>query len=246
MRIRFINPNTTVSMTEKIGAAAKSVAAPGTEIEAVNPADGPVSIEGHYDEAYALPGTLALIRAGEQEGIDGYVIACADDPGLSAAREVATGPVVGITESAIKMATVVGHGFGIVTTVERAVPTFRSLAARYGAERELRSVRAAGIAVLDLEEPDSGAREKVLGTIRQMVKEDGAEAVILGCAGMADLTAWLSAESGVPVIDGVAAATKLIEALCGLGLGTCKSGAYSQPFPKPFKGNKAPFAYTKT
>ncbi len=243
MRIRIVNPNTTTSMTEKIAATARAVAAPDTEIEAVNPADGPVSIEGQYDEAHALPGLLALIREGEARGADGFIIACADDPGLFAAREVASGPVVGITEAAIKMATVIGNGFSIVTTVKRDIPAFRTLAQRYGTERFLRSVRAAGIAVLDLENPASGARDRVLAEVSRAVEDDGAETIILGCAGMTDLAAWLTSEIGVPVIDGVAAAVKLIEALCDLGLGTCKLGSFGLPLAKPFSGAMAPHAY---
>ena len=76
MKIKVINPNTTASMTEKIGVAAQTVANPGTEIIATSPAMGPVSIEGHYDEALAVVGLLEEILKGEAEGVDGYVIAC--------------------------------------------------------------------------------------------------------------------------------------------------------------------------
>ena len=107
MRIKIINPNTTWSMTEKIGACARTVASAGTEIVAVSPAMGPVSIESHYDEALAVPGLLQEIAAGEREGIDGYVIACFGDPGLKAARELARGPVVGIAEAAMHLASMV-------------------------------------------------------------------------------------------------------------------------------------------
>ena len=70
MRILIVNPNTTAAMTEKIGIAARAVAAAGSEIIAVNPVDGPVSIEGYYDEAYAVPGLLDEIRRGEASGVD--------------------------------------------------------------------------------------------------------------------------------------------------------------------------------
>src|SRR3712207_6800173 len=78
MRILVVNPNTTLSMTEKIGAAARAVAAPGTAITAVSPAMGPASIEGYYDEAFAVPGLLEEVRKGEAMGFDGYVVACFD------------------------------------------------------------------------------------------------------------------------------------------------------------------------
>ena len=62
MRLLVINPNTTASMTEKIGIAARRAATPGTEIVATNPPQGPVSIEGYYDEALAVPGILQTMR----------------------------------------------------------------------------------------------------------------------------------------------------------------------------------------
>lgn len=101
MKLKVINPNTTLSMTRKIGEAASVVARPGTEILAVSPAMGPASIEGHYDEAVSALGVLDEVRKGTAEGCEGYLIACFDDPGLRAAREIANGPVVGIAEAAI-------------------------------------------------------------------------------------------------------------------------------------------------
>ena len=115
MLIKVINPNTTASMTEKIGDCARTVAAVGTIIDAVNPAMGPASIESHYDEALAVPGLLDEIAKGEREGVDGYVIACFGDPGLDAARELAVGPVVAIAEAAMRTATFLGRGFSVVT-----------------------------------------------------------------------------------------------------------------------------------
>ena len=242
MKILVVNPNTTASMTEKIGAAARSVAAPGTEILATNPESGPVSIEGFYDEAFSLPGLLDEVRKGERQGCDGTVVACFDDSGLDAARSLARGPVVGICEAAIHVAALIATGFSVVTTLPRAVPIIEELARRYGFDHRCRRVRAADIPVLALEDPASGAVDKVRAEIARAVAEDRSEAVILGCAGMADLTAQLTRETGVPVIDGVAAGVKLIEALVGLGLATSKVGAYAAPLPKTYLGELARFA----
>src|SRR5256712_6941558 len=96
MRIKVINPNTTESMTRKIGEAARAAAAVGTEIVACNPAGGPVSIEGHYDEAVSVLGLPDEVPKGESEGMDGYVVPCFGDPGLLASPEVARGPRPGI------------------------------------------------------------------------------------------------------------------------------------------------------
>ena len=242
MRILVVNPNTTTSMTAKIGAAARAVAAPGTEIVALNPDAGPVSIEGHYDAAFALPGLLQCIRRGEAERFDGFVVACFDDPGIDACREIATGPVVGICEASMIAASMVACGFSVVTTLPRAIPVIEDLAHRYGMER-LRRVRAAAIPVLALEEEGGEAAARVHAEIQRSIEEDGAEAVILGCAGMADLAAALSKRTGVPVIDGVGAAVKLVEALVGLGLRTSKIGGYAWPLPKPYTGDAARHAF---
>jgi len=242
MRILVVNPNTTASMTEKIGEAARSVAAPGTEIVAVNPEHGPVSIEGHHDEVYCVPGLLDEMAKGKTAGVDAAVVACFDDPGLNACRELMDVPVVGICEAAMHAAAMTAGGFSVVTTLRRSVPIVEELALRYGMERRCRSVRAAEVAVLALEEPGSKAAALVREEVRRALEEDGAEAVILGCAGMADLARRYTGELGIPVIDGVAAATKMAEALVGLGLFTSKAGAWAAPRPKPYAGRYAPMS----
>lgn len=236
-----INPNTTGSMTEKIGVSARAVANPTTEVTVLNPDKGPASIEGHYDGAYAVPGMLELVRQGEAEGYNGYVIACFDDTGLDAAREVALCPVLGICEAAMYTAAMLGTSFSVVTTLPRSIPLIEHLAVRYGMERFCRKVRSAEIPVLALEAPDSDAAYQVRDEVKRAIAQDRAECILLGCAGMSDLAKWLSSETGVPVIDGVAAAVKLIEALVGLGVTTSKAGAYAFPLPKPYSGDFARF-----
>jgi len=232
MRILVINPNTTASMTDKIRASAEKFRATDTLITAVNPSEGPPSIEGHFDEAMSLPGLLREVRAGEEAGYDGFVVACFDDTGIGACREIATGPVIGICEAAMRAASMISTGFSVVTTLPRSVPIIENLAVEYGMERRLRRVRAANIPVLALEEDGGEARERVRAEVALAIERDRCEAVILGCAGMADLTAWLSHETGVPVIDGVVAGVKMIEALVGGGFKTSKAGAYAAPIPK--------------
>ena len=203
---------------------------------------GPVSIEGRYDEAFCVPGLLEEIAKAEELGFDGHVIACFDDPGPEAARELARAPVVGIAEAAVHPNTFGVGSFTIVTTLARAVPTIEQRTRKYGIVRHCRKVRAAEFRVLALEEPGSGARDLLRAEIARAIAEDRCEAVILGCAGMADLARDLAAEFGLPVIDGVAAATKLVEAVVGLGLRTSKIGAFPPPLPKPYTGLFARFA----
>ncbi|KQW55086.1 MULTISPECIES: aspartate/glutamate racemase family protein [Ensifer] len=235
MRILIVNPNTTLSMTEKAAAAARAVAGPNTEIIARTSKSGPASIEGHYDGAIALPGVLTEIRDGEAAGADAAVIACFDDTGLEAARALARIPVVGLCESAVATAAMLAQRFTVVTTLERSRVLIENLVIRYGMSARTK-VRAADIPVLQLEDKASPALAKLRCEIELALVEDGAEAIVLGCAGMADLARALQAEYGVPVIDGVSAAVKQAEALVSQGLTTSKRGSYAPPLSKSYSG----------
>lgn len=235
MRILVVNPNTTASMTATIAAAAREAAADGTEIVAVTSRMGPVSIEGYYDEALAVPGLLAAIIEAQQS-VDAVIIACFDDTGLDAARALADVPVLGLCESALGLAGFLATRISVVTTMERSRVPIEHLVYRYGFSARAK-VRAADIAVLSLEDPSSGAQEKLRAEIGKAISEERAEAIVLGCAGMADLTRRLQADFGLPVIDGVSAAVKQAEALVSLGLTTSKRGAYARPIAKPYVGD---------
>jgi allantoin racemase len=237
-KILVVNPNTTASMTQTIDAAARAVAAPGTEIVAVTSSMGPASIEGFYDEAFAVPGLIrALLEAPDA---DAGIIACFDDTGLDAARSVARFPVVGICEAALVTAGQLAKRIAIITTLPRSIAPLEELVRRYGfADRAL--VTACNVAVLDLERTGSDAAEKLNAQIA-LALDKGAEAIVLGCAGMADLALTLSTRFGVPVIDGVAAAVKQAEALVGLKLTTSRRGSYAFPAAKSYAGMLEPFA----
>ena len=241
MRILIVNPNTTTSMTEAIGRAARSAASAGTEIIAVNPADGPVSIEGYYDEVFSVPGLLAEIAKGDAIGFAAHIIACFDDTGLEAARCASLAPVVGIGEAAFHLASMLGHRFSVITTLSRSIAAIENNLLKYGLAGRCAKVRACELPVLSLDDPASNASAKIGAEIELAKQDDKAEVIVLGCAGMADLAARLSAQHRVPVIDGVASAVKLAEALAALGLKTSKVGAYAPPRPKPYLGSFASF-----
>ena len=236
MKLLIVNPNTTVSMTDKIRLAAETVAEAGTEIVAVNPDSGPSSIEGYYDEGFSVPGLLREIRKGESAAVDGFIIACFDDPGLNAARSIATGPVVGICEAAVYTTSMIAGSFTIVTTLASSVPAIQTLVRNYGRNDFCHRVRAANIPVLSLEQEGTEARQLLEAEIALAIDEDAAEAIILGCAGMADLAQQLSNKFGLPVIDGVSAAVKIVEGLVSQGLKTSKVGGYIWPPDKIYTG----------
>jgi allantoin racemase len=189
-----------------------------------------------------VPGLLEEIQAGGCDGVDAHVIACFDDTGLDPARALATAPVIGIGEAACHCASLVAERFSVITTLSRSIPILEQNLARYGLARRRARVRAAEVPVLALEDPKSGARDRVAVEIAAALREDRCEAIVLGCAGMADLARSLASEFHVPVIEGVSAAVKLAEALVGLGLKTSKIGGWAAPRAKPNAGRYAAFA----
>lgn len=243
MKIKLINPNTTASVTTKIGAVGQAAAMAGTEVVSVNPSTGPVSIEGYYDEAVATIGMLEEIRSGDSEGVDGYIVGCFADIGLLAAREATTKPVVGMAEASMRTVGFVAPSFSIVTPLARSAGRMWALVRDYGAENICRSVRAANCAVLDLEIPGSTARQAVLEQCRRATEEDGAEAILLGAAGMADLVAYLSDNLDVMIVDPIAPAVKSIELLVGLNWGTTKTGQLAFPRSKQYTGHLSNMAF---
>ena len=227
MRILVVNPNTTAGMTANIAVAARRIAAPGTEIVALTSPHGPASIEGYYDEAMSLAGLLQAVR--EAEDYDAVIIACFDDTGLDALRCLTDKPVVGIGEAGYRMAAMLCNKFSVVTTLARSVPALEHNLMRYGMDRQCQRVRSSEVAVLELEHANPDAYKKIEDEIGRAIAEDRAEAIVLGCAGMADLAAAMSERFGVPVLDGLACAVGLCESMVRLGLRTSRLGGYAPP-----------------
>lgn len=232
MHIRIINPNTTAAFTQRCVAGAQQVAAAGTRITGGTSAFGVESVECHADEALASAAVIEQIRQGEREGVEGYVIACFGDTGLDAARELAKGPVVGMSEAALYAAALIAPVFTIITLPLRTRIFAERVLWHAGLERRSPRVRAIDVPVLDCEDSPAAMLEPLVAEGQRAIAQDHAEAIILGCAGLQPLVGPASARLGVPVIEGVAAAVKQVEGLLCLGLTTSKRGQWAAP-PRP-------------
>ncbi|MFM1652657.1 aspartate/glutamate racemase family protein [Brevibacillus sp. B_LB10_24] len=237
MKIKIINPNTTPSMTRNAEIAGQKYARPETEVFAVNPKTGPESIESYYDEYLAIPGLLEeIIKGDREEGVDAFVIACFGDPGLWAAREVTVKPVLGIAEAAIATAKLIAPNFSIVSILDRSRHMSEGVVRMHGAEGFCKSIRSTGLSVLDFERDPERGLQALAETSRKAVEEDGAECILLGCAGFVTFVEDLQKELGVPVMDGVSPAVKLAECLVDMGSQTSKALSWSAPERKQLKG----------
>lgn len=218
VRLLLANPNTTASMTAAIAAGATAVAGPGTVIEAANPTEGPASIESDDDEQRCLPGLFALLRdtaaRPAADRPDAAVLACFGDPGLAQAREILGVPVLGIAQAAMHAAALAAGSFSVVTSMSATVPRARELAAAY-TPNACRGAHACDIPVLRIDS-DPSTIEPIGELCAHALAADGSGSIVLGCAAMARFADPLRHRLGVPVVDGVAAATVLAEALVTL------------------------------
>lgn len=213
MKLVFVNPNSTESMTSKVLVTAKALLPDYVSVEAVSNKKGPASIQGPADGDAAIPGMLEEIKAAIVRGADGIVIACFDDTGLDQARALSDIPVLGIGQAAYHNSMLLGMKFSVVTTLSISVPVLEDNIQAFGVHPYCCRVRASEVPVLELEVEGSTAEQKISDEIALAIKEDGCEAIVLGCAGMTDLADRLSVIHGIPVIDGVAAAAGLIHAM---------------------------------
>lgn len=202
IRLLVINPNSTEAMTGTILAIARAMAPSGAVIEGATNAAAPAAIEGPEDGEAAIPGVLALVRDNPHH--DGYLIACFDDTGLQEAREVTTRPVIGIGEASYLKAAHQGR-FSVVTTVPEAESVIEDNIAQLGLSESCRSVKAAEIAVLDLEFRKTEAVKRISAEIARQCDGNDISAIVLGCAGMANVLEKLHAPNGVHLVEPVSA-----------------------------------------
>lgn len=208
MRLLVINPNSTASMTEGIVEAASTAAAPDVTVEGLTNASAPPAIQGEADGHAATPGVIWAVREAADNGFDAAIIACFDDTGLAEARAAVQIPVIGIGQAAFLAAMVFGR-FSVITTLPVSVPVIEANISGYGFDPSCARVRASGLPVLSLEDDPDQARDVLTACAKEAAAEDGCNALVLGCAGMAAFGPAMQAASGLPAIDGVAAAVGL-------------------------------------
>jgi allantoin racemase len=235
VRILVVNVNTTASVTDAIAASARTVAAPGTEIVGLTPRFGAESVEGNLESYLAAVGVADAV-ARYSEPFDAVIQAGYGEHGREGLQEMLDVPVVDITEAAATTAMYLGHRYSVVTTLDRTVPLIEDRLLLAGLDRRCASVRASGLAVLELEEDPARAVAAIVDQARLAVAEDRAEVICLGCGGMAGLEDKVRAETGVPVVDGVPAAVTVAESLVRLGLTTSKTRTYAAPRRKRITG----------
>ena len=222
MKILCINPNSSSEVTEGIEKICKEYALPGTEVEIKSIKEAPPGIESYHDAAISEKYLLEKFKEWENQ-YDGFIIACHSDIGVDLLRELTDKPVIGIGEASMLLALPLGHKFSILSLKRKKIPQKEDLVRKYGLENRCASIRITGLGVVATDEEK---REKLIQEGEKAVKEDRAEVLILGCAGMAGMDKEIEKAIGVPVIDGVVSALLIMESLIRYGALTSKVGKY--------------------
>ncbi len=228
MRIMVINPNSSQEMTDSICKVLERVKRSDTELTVVRTVGAPAAIQSASDIAQAIPPMLGLVLKANEEGYDAVILACFSDPGLEAAREQSDILVMGIEETALHVAAMLGHKYTILTPLSKRIPSKEQDVRRFKAESAMASVRALDLTVTETESNPELTKARILEVARKAVEEDGAEVIVLGCAGMVGYAKDVEQQLGVVVLDPTTVTLKVCEGLIDAGLRHCKRALYAK------------------
>ena len=210
-----INPNSSQSVTDGIDAAVDPLRSFGFPIHCLTLAEGPSGIESQMQADQTIAPMLALAAA--QTDAAGYVIACFGDPGLHALRDQTAKPVVGIQEAAVMTALTLGQRFGVIAILPASIPRHLRSFGAMGVLDRLAGDRALGLGVADLADAQKSV-DAMIATGKRLRVEDGADVLIMGCAGMARYRDTLEEATGLPVVEPTQAAASMALGQIRLGL----------------------------
>jgi allantoin racemase len=217
-RILVINPNSTEAVTRAIDDAMAPLRFPGApEIRCVTLAEGPPAVESQSDADSVILPLCRLIRETEVETA-AFVIACFSDPGLFAAREATSKPVLGIAECGILTALTLGHRFGVISILALSVPRHLRYIAAMGIRDRLVADLPIGLGVLELGDART-ALARMIEIGRRMRDQQGADVLVMGCSGMARYRDELEDAVQLPVVEPTQAAVAMAIGRLRLGWG---------------------------
>ena len=198
--IVVINPNSTSACTEGIDAAMQALRLEGgPAIECVTIYEGPPGIESQHDSDSIIIPLCDYIHTRNNDA-SAFVIACFSDPGLHAARERTDHPVLGIAECAYLTAMTQGEAFGVISILEPSVKRHGRYVRQMGIYSRSAGDRAIGLGVVELAQEEK-VLDRMIEAGRALRDEDGADVLILGCAGMARYRDQVSDAVSLPVVE---------------------------------------------
>lgn len=227
MKLLILNPNSDETMAGKIQTCTRHFAGERFQVDCLCAPGGPEFLETYLDIQRSAPGMMQLLRE-NLEKYDGFLVACGYDPNLDLLKELTYKPVVGIAEASMKIATMVGHRFSMLCTDAHSIPIKEELALHYGVDRQVASVRVVRLPHCSGErnEIPPELADSYADACRCAAEEDGAEVVVLSCAGFSGLNQMLTQRVGFPVLDGIICGLVLLEGMIRSGISISKVRRY--------------------
>lgn len=235
-KILIINPNTSLEMTQDIRKTILKIKATDIDVDIINPDFGPNTLESYYDYSLASFGCLRFIE-NTKNNYDGVLIACFGDPGLYAMKEKVEGLVLGIAETSIMIANLLGQKFGILAALDKAVALMTDMVQQYGMNSRCATIEALNLSVEEVEKNKEESIKKLV-LIGEKAISKGADVLILGCAGMTGMKEEVEKKLGIPVLDPVECGYQILETLVRNGYSISKKGLYMAPPLKIIKNKE--------
>ncbi len=220
----IINPNSSQTVTHGVECAVAPLLGFGIPIRCLTLAQGPPGIESQMQADLTIAPMLRLAAA--QTDASGFVIACFGDPGLHALRDQTALPVVGIQEAAVVTALTLGQRFGVIAILPASIPRHLRAFGAMGVLDRLAGDRALGLGVADLASPDKSLAA-MIATGKRLRDVDGADVLIMGCAGMAHYRAQIEEATGLPVVEPCQAAAAMALSHIALGQSHKRGNAHA-------------------
>lgn len=225
MRILIINPNSDDAFSADMQACARQFADGRFEVDACSVPTAPKFLVTEYDKSLCVPGMVQIIQQQEAR-YDAFIIAAFGDPALHMLREITVRPVLGIGECSMKLASMLGASFSILTFYPRSYAMLKEQVEQNGMGRYLASIRA-----LEQDRPELAYDERFYDIGYRAVHEDLAEVLILGCGGLTNgVDRALSERLHVPVLDSLICALIVASGMAQYGLQTSKAGRYQNGY----------------
>lgn len=241
MKILVANPNTSTGVTERLVAAGKLVASPGTELLPMTASRGVPYIATRAEAA--IGSAMMLEMLAERRGtFDAAVVAAFGDPGLGGARELFDFPVVGMAEAAMLVACTLGRKFAIVSFAKALEPWFAEIVEWHGLSGRCAAIRTLDESFQSIDDVQTEKEQVLIDLAVGTVKNDGADVVILAGAPLAGLANKIRDRVPVPLVDGIQAAVTMAEGLVRLNPRKATAGTYRRPAAKDSKGLSAALA----
>ena len=227
---------------EAIHSHARERCAAGTLLEVRGVPDILTDTSALHYRALDFLNTRALIESAlraERVGFDAIAVGCFLDPVLDELKELLDIPVLGLGESAMHLACMLGRRFAVLShTATFNIEFHKNLIEKYGLGKHAGPLVSFELSFEELEAGLHGNPTACLDRIRQAGRQavaQGAKVILLGCGlmNLAGIRNGLTEIDGVPVMDISGTLLKMTEAMVVLrrtsGLRISRKGYYARP-----------------